>query len=201
VPAVLTRKILGSLGVIGAAAAVAGLGAFGGFTSSTSASTAVQDGTVSINLAVPGGAKSIPVTTSDFLPGDSLSRVVNLSNTGDVPLASVSVSATATPSSALVTDPLNGLTLSLRSCSKAWTETDTAAGAPTFTCGGTQQTLYAGPAVATQALTNPASLNPGGADKLVFTVTLPPAAGNNLQGLGATLSLSFVGVQRAGTGR
>ena len=197
----LARKILGSLSIIGAAAGIAGLGTFGSFTSSTSASTAVQDGTVSIDLAVPGGAKSIPVATSGFLPGDSLSRVVHLSNDGDVSLASVSLSTTATPTSALVTDPVNGLQLTLQSCSKSWTETDTAAGAPTYTCGGTQNTLYSGPAIATAALTNPASLAPGGTDKLMFTLALPTTAGNAEQNLSATLNLSFVGVQRAGAGR
>ncbi|MCU1617054.1 MAG: uncharacterized protein JWO98_4594 [Frankiales bacterium] len=197
----LTRKIMGSLGVLGAAASVAGLGTFGTFNDSTSVSTAVQDGTVSVNLAVPGGAKAIPVTTSGFLPSDSLSRQVNLSNDGDTMLASVSLSTTAAPSSALVTDQVNGLRLTVQSCSKAWTETDTAAGAPTFTCGGTQNTLYSGPAVTTTALTNPASLTPGGTDKIVFTLSLPTTAGNTEQNLSATLNLSFVGVQRGAASR
>jgi hypothetical protein len=198
---VQTRKILGSLGVMAAAASVAGLGTFGTFTDSTSASTAVQAGTVSLNLGVPGGPKTIPVSTAGFLPGDTLSRAVNLSNDGTAPLSSVSVAVTATPTSTLVTDPTNGLQLTLRSCSRSWTETDTATGAPTYTCGGTQSLLYAGPASGTWQLTSPASLNPGGTDHVAFTIALPTTADNTFQGLSAALHLSFVGVQRAGAAR
>lgn len=141
------------------------------------------------------------MTTSGFLPGDTLSRAVNLSNAGSVPLSSVTLTSTAAPVSALVTDPTNGLQLTLRDCSRAWTETDAANGAPTYTCGGTQTALYSGPAVGTAQLPGTAALNPGGTDHIVFTLAMPTTADNTYQGLSATLSLSFVGVQRTGAGR
>jgi hypothetical protein len=194
------HKLLGSLAVITAASAVAGLGTFGAFTDSTSVATAVESGVTSINLAVPGGFKTVPVATTDFFPGDSLSRAVNLQNDGDVGLSSVSLATTASPSSALVTDRVNGLQLTLRSCSKAWTESRPPA-APTYTCGGTERTVYAGPVMSTQTLGDPASLNPGGTDKLVFTISLPASAGNEMQGASATVSLAFTGVQRTGGAR
>ena len=196
----VVRKSLASAAVLAAAAAVAGLGTFGTFTDSTSVDTTVASGTVSIDLSVPGGPKAIPVTTADFLPGNSLSRPVHLANDGDVVLSAVSLASTATPSSALVSDPVNGLQLTLRSCSKSWTENRHAA-APTYTCGGTERALYAGPVASSQTLSNPASLDPGGTDKLLFTISLPTSAGNELQATTATVSLAFTGVQRTGTAR
>jgi hypothetical protein len=125
---------------------------------------------------------------------------VHLANDGDVVLSAVSLASTATPSSALVTDPVNGLQLTLRSCSKSWTENRQAA-VPTYTCGGTERMLYVGPVASTQTLSNPASLDPGGTDKLLVAISLPTSAGNNLQGMTATVSLAFTGVQRTGAAR
>src|SRR6185437_12946317 len=92
-----TRKVVGSLAIAGTAAAVAGLGTFGTFTDSTAPlNTSVNSGTVDINLAQPSGAFAVPVTTTGFVPGDSLTRAVDLSNTGDSALASVTLTSTAT---------------------------------------------------------------------------------------------------------
>ena len=77
------RKVVGSLGVIGAAAAVAGMGTFGTFTDSTTpVATTIQSGTLSIDVSQQGYA--VPVTTTGFVPGDSLTRAVNLVNDGNV---------------------------------------------------------------------------------------------------------------------
>ncbi|MGY1808175.1 TasA family protein [Blastococcus sp. SYSU D00669] len=193
-----TRKVVGSLAIAGAAAAVAGLGTFGTFTDSTTpVATTVQTGTVDINLNQPSGAYSIPVTTTNFVPGDSLTRAVNLTNDGSSALSSVTLTSVATGTATnLTTDAVNGLQLSLKSCSVAWTQGGTAA-APSYSCSGTERSLYAGPAAATVALSNPASLNAGGADHLVFSVSLPTSADNSFQGKSASLSLTFTGTQRA----
>src|SRR3954469_17528958 len=92
------RKVVGSLGVIGAAAAVAGVGTFGTFTDSTTpVKTTIDSATLDINAGPVGAA--IPVTTDGFLPGDSLTRAVNLVNSGTSPLGSVVLGTTvATPS-------------------------------------------------------------------------------------------------------
>jgi hypothetical protein len=197
------RKVVGSLGVIGAAAAVAGLGTFGAFTDSTTpVSTEVTAGSVDINLAQTGAA--IPVTTSAFVPGDSMSRAVTLSNDGNAALASVNLITTTTtsPASILTTDTTNGLQLSLKSCTVPWTQTLNAGGAPTYTCtGGTERTFGSGPAVSNFPLTNPASINPGGKDYLVFTVSLPSSADNTFQKQTAALKLEFSALQRTGTAR
>jgi len=193
------RKVVGSLAIIGTAAAVAGMGTFGSFTSSTTpVNTTIQSGSLSINVSQTGYA--VPVTTAGFLPGDSLTRAVTLINDGSAALGSISFSSVATAGSVLTTDTVNGLQLSLKSCSVPWTQGGTAS-APSYTCGGTTATLANGPAVNSIGLVNPASLNPGGVDHLVFSVSLPTSADNTFQGKSATLSLSFTGVQRTGTAR
>ena len=130
------RKVVGSLGVLGTAAAVAGMGTFGNFTDSTTpVATTIQSGTLSIDLSQPGYA--VPVTTTGFVPGDSMTRAVNLVNDGNSPLGSVTLSSSATASSVLTTDVTNGLQLTVKKCSVAWTQGGTASAA-TYTCSGTE---------------------------------------------------------------
>jgi hypothetical protein len=193
------RKVVGSLGVLGTAAAVAGLGTFGNFTDSTTpVATTIQSGTLSIDLTQPG--VPVPVTTTGFLPGDSMTRAVNLVNDGNSPLSAVSLSSTATASSVLTTDAVNGLQLTVKKCSVAWTQGGTAQ-APTYTCGGTETLVSSGPAVNIVAINGAAALNPGGTDYLTFSIALPASADNSFQGKSASLSLTFTGTQRTGTAR
>jgi hypothetical protein len=198
-----TRKVVGSLAILGTAAAVAGLGTYGNFTDSTTPmNTTVDTGTLSINLAQPGGAITIPATTTGFVPGDTMTRAVNLINDGGSALGSVSLTTSlSSASNALTTDVVNGLQLSVKGCTVAWTQGGTPT-APTYTCSGTESTLLSGSAAPRSAtLVNPASLAAGGVDNLVFSISLPASAGNNMQGLSASLGLTFTGVQRTGTAR
>jgi hypothetical protein len=200
-----TRKVVGSLAILGTAAAVAGLGTYGNFTDSTTPlSTTVDTGTLSINLAQPGGVVAIPVTTAGFVAGDSMTRAVDLVNDGAAAFNSVQLTAQATSAAnALTTDAVNGLQLSVKACTIAWTQGGTPT-APTYTCGATQRSLlntavaYAGASV---PLDTPASLQVGGVDHLIFSISLPTGAGNTMQGKSATLGLTFTGVQRPGTAR
>jgi hypothetical protein len=196
-----TRKVVGSLAIAGAAAAVAGLGTFGTFTSSTTpVATQVTTGNVAINLAQPSGSFSIPATTTGFVPGDSLTRAVTLSNSGTAGLSSITLGTTASASNLLSSDTVNGLQLAVKSCSVPYTQGGTAA-APTYTCSGAETVLRSGAAVTNIQLPALNSLNPGGSDNLVFTVSLPTSADNTFQGLSNTLNLTFTGVQRTGSAR
>jgi hypothetical protein len=191
------RKVVGSLGVIGAAAAVAGMGTFGTFTdSSTPVATTISSGSVDIDVSGP--AVSTPLTTNNFVPGDSVTQAVNLVNKGTSALGSVTLATTAgtpngVPVSVLTTDPVNGLQLALKSCAVAWSATNT--------CASGETLLSTGPVVGTRTLVNPAALNPGATDYLAFTVSLPTTADNSFQGRTAMLSLTFTGTQRTGTAR
>ena len=192
-----TRKVLGSLAVIGTAAAVAGLGTFGTFTDSTTpVSAELTSGKVSIDLTQP--AAPIPAVTTGLLPGDSIARTVTLRNDGDSPLSSVALGVTTSNPSVLTTDPVNGLQLTLKSCTVAWTQ----ASPTTYSCGGTERAIATpGAAVGDRTLDTPTSLTPGGTDHLLLAVSLPASADNTFQGKTSTLSLTFSGVQRAATSR
>jgi hypothetical protein len=186
------RKVVGSLGVIGAAAAVAGMGTFGTFTdSSTPVATTISSGTVDIDVSGP--AVSTPLTTTGFVPGDSVTQAVNLVNKGTSALGSVTLNTTGTGGTVLTSDAVNGLQLALKSCAVAWTATNT--------CASGEALLSTGPVVGTRTLVNPAALNPGATDYLAFTVSLPTSADNTFQGKSTTLSLTFTGTQRTGTAR
>ena len=193
------RKVVGSLGVIGAAAAVAGMGTFGSFTdSSTPVNSTINSATLDINAVQVG--ETVPVSTAGFVPGDTLTRAVNLVNLGSAPLGSVSLNTTVAAPSVLTTDAVNGLQMSVKSCSVPWTQGGVA-GAPTYTCSGTTQVLSSGPVINNLLLNNAASLAAGGTDYLTFAISLPASADNTFQGKSAALSLTFVGTQRTGTAR
>jgi hypothetical protein len=195
-----TRRVLGSLAVVGAAAAVAGLGTFGSFTDSTAPLAAtVSSGVVSIDLADAGGS-AYPIDVAGFVPGDRMTRVIDLVNDGSAPMASISMSAVATASSVLDTDATKGLQLAVRSCDVAWTMR-LADGAPVYDCRGTERTLAAGPVAGTKTLTAPAALAVRGVDHLAVSVTLPQDAGDAFQGRRSTMAISFTGTQATGTSR
>ncbi|MGY1636161.1 TasA family protein [Geodermatophilus sp. SYSU D00742] len=195
------RKILASLAVIGAAAAVAGLGTYGAFTDRTPAlTTTVQTATLGLDLVQPSGAVPIPASVSNFVPGDSMTRAVDLVNTGAPALSSVRLAITAGTSNLLTTDTVNGLRLSVRTCSAAWTQGGTSS-APTYSCPGTESTLHDGPISGTYTLSSPASLAPQGRDHFVFAISLPTSADNRFQRLSSTVNLTFTGTQVAGQAR
>jgi spore coat-associated protein N len=191
-------KLLASAALLAAAAGAAGLGTFGSFTSTTSASEAVSAGTVTIGVGTAGTTDNrLTVAASGIVPGDTIQRAVKLSNSGSQALSAVSLTTTATLSSALDTDTANGLQLSIDKCSTAWTESGTAP-AYTYTCGGTVSTVLASVPVigANLALNNLASLTAGTSDNLRVTLTFPSAAGNALQGANSTIAFAFTGTQR-----
>ncbi len=196
------RKVIGSLGVLGAAAAVAGLGTFGTFTDSTAPLNAsVNTGTLSINLTAANDTGTLTMTAGNFVPGDSLSRSVNLVNDGTTNFSAlnlVTAASDATKTSLLNTDAVNGLKVSVKSCSLPWTKPT----ATTYACSGVTKDLVTNaPAVSGNILPNVASINAGGTDHLVVTLALPTEAGNQFQGLSSALSLTFGGTQADGTSR
>jgi len=191
-------KLLGSLAVIGAAASIAGLGTFATFTSSTSASQSISSGTVSITLGAGGPANRLTIGASGLVAGDTIQRSVDLINNGSGSsdnLASVELTTTASPSSALDTNTTQGLQMAIDKCSVAWTES----GPPyTYTCSGTTSSVLASRAVigSSLALSNLSALTTGSTDHLRVTLTLPAAAPNALQGQSSGITYDFVGTQR-----
>jgi hypothetical protein len=191
-------KIVGALGAVGAAVAVAGLGTFGQFTDSTSpVNTRVDSGVVSIDVSAPSGA-SVPFSGGMMLAGDSRSALIDLVNDGTTPLSAVTLRSTATSSSVLDQDVVNGLQLTVESCSVAWT---TGAAAPT--CSGTSRTYFTQPIIVNNvALTSSAALAAGATDHLKLTASLPSSAsGDAFEGATSDLNFVFTGAQRGGGAR
>ena len=185
--------------MLGVAGAVAGLGTYGAFTDTGRVTTSVQSARVDVNVAIPSGA-SASMSASNFLPGDSMTRALDVVNNGSVSLSAVTLTVTANTANALVTDTTDGLQLSVRRCSQAWTWNGSSS-APAYTCAGTEDTVHSGSVRGATTLSTPGSAAPNGRDHLVFTLAMPTTAGNSFQGLGAVVTLTFTGTQLSGTPR
>lgn len=195
------RRVLLSAAALGLAGALAGMETLATWTATTSATHTLSSGTVLIALGDPGApANRLNVNGSGLVPGDTLQRSFDLSNTGSQNLSSITLTTTASPSSLLDTDPTSGLQMVVERCSVAWTESG-ASPAFGYTCSGATTTIISSRAVIQPALTMPglSALTAGGTDHLRLTLTFPPTAGGTFQGLSSTLTYAFLGTQRAGT--
>ncbi len=163
---------------VGTAAAVVGLGTFGTFTSTTTQAAGPETaGSVVIALGATGAATNrLDLGATGLVPGDTMQRAFQLSNTGNQSLASITLTTTASPSSLLDTDATNGLQLLIQRCSNVWTEAGTSP-AFTYACsgGGTITTVLASRPVigANVALSSLGSLTNGQTDNLSATLTFP----------------------------
>lgn len=202
----MLKNIIASIAVLGATVSIAALGTFATFTSSTEADQAsLATGSVSIALGAAGPANRLTLGASGLLPGDTMQRVVDLSNSGVAgsdDLGSVALTTAAATSSLLDTDATNGLKVAIDKCSQTWTESGSSP-AFTYTCGGTTTSVLAERAVigSSVSLANLASLAAGQTDRLRFTLTLPATAPNAMQGLSSQLTYTFTGTQRTATSK
>ncbi len=220
------RRIALSIALLlGAAAALIG-GAFATFTDSVTAGPqAITSGTV--KLAV-GPVNDVATGATNIAAGDTIAREADLNSTGGtIANKEITLKFSAAPTSLLDTDPTNGLQVSVKACSVAWTrKVETPPPAFKYTCSGTESTVKIGGAETASvsslettagALTPLNSLGAGGQDYLVFTLTLPSTAPGNvgkvpvcsgtsggteatedLQGCSSTLTYAFQATQRNG---
>lgn len=197
------KKLLLSAVLLSGGAALAGHGAFATFTSPASGGPqTISTGTVVIALGATGASTNrLNVNASGIAAGDTIQRTVDLTNSGTLSLASITLGMSASTSSLLDTDATNGLQTVIDECSVPWTEGGTAP-AYTYTCSGTTTPILSSTSVfalkSTPAtLAGVAALSPSGTDHLRVTLTLPSTAGNTFQGLTSTVSYNFLGTQRA----
>lgn len=190
-----TGKILASVALVGTAGAVAGLGTYGAFTSTTSANAAVDAGTVKIALgSAPNSSLNLPV--SGLLPGDTVERLVDLTNTGTVDLRSVYLTTkeAGNAESALTSGKVPGLQMTIEKCSVPWTGRT----AP-YTCpdsGGASVVRADSPIIGGTNLGDLAALKVKGTDHLKFTANLHKDTPNTSQGAASTISFTFDATQR-----
>jgi hypothetical protein len=220
---IVRRKLLLSLGVLGVTTGVLAVGTYALFSANTtSASNLFATGTLTLSNS---NSASATVTLSNMIPGDSVTGLVTVQNTGTedltgYQLATAVTAGTPTNPNALTTDATNGLQVWMSRCSQAWSGSGASA-----TCGGTVSDVV-GTSAAPVAITtgSPFSLASGalctssaavsaatrtarnttctvtGNDYLRARVSLPSSAGNSFQGLSTTLSLTFQGTQATGSG-
>jgi spore coat-associated protein N len=195
-------RLVLSIVLILIAVSLAGVGAFASFTSTASVSQSITSGTVTIALGSTGTANNrLDVAATGVVPGDTIQRAVNVSNTGNQDFASISLTTTASTSSLLDTDASNGLQMVIERCSVACTESGSAP-AYTYTCSGTTSTVVSSRAIIGAGVTfGNVLLTAGSTNNLRVTLTLPSTAGNTLQGLTSVISYAFTGTQRAATNK
>jgi spore coat-associated protein N len=191
-----------SIALILVAVALAGVGAFAAFTSSASVSQSIASGTVKIALGATGTADNrLNIAATGVVPGDTIQRAVNVSNTGNQDFASITLTTAASTSSLLDTDATDGLQMVIERCSVAWTEGGSAP-AYTYTCSGTTSSVLSSRAVIGSSLSlSNLGLTAGTTNHLRVTLTLPSTAGNTLQGLTSVIAYTFTGTQRAATSK
>ena len=181
--------------------ALAGSGVLATWTATTSAGNTLAAGTVLIALGNTGASTNrLTVNASGLVPGDTVQRSFDITNTGSQDMASVTLTNTASPSSLLDTDTTHGLQMVVDRCSAAWTESGSSP-AFSYSCSGSTTTILSSRPVIQSALamSGLSALTAGGTDHLRLTLTFPSTAGSTFQGLSSTLTYSFLGTQRAGT--
>jgi len=195
------RRVLLGMAILAGVLTFTGLGTYALFTSTTSvAQAAVTSGSLTLVTPSAGATNRLTLGASNLVPGDTMQRIVDLTNSGGAAMASITLTTSASPSSLLDTDTTNGLQLVIDKCSVAWTESGSSP-AFTYTCGGTTSSVLAtrpviGSAI---ALSNLASVAGSATDRLRITLTLPSIAGNTLQGQSSAITYTFTGTQRAPT--
>jgi spore coat-associated protein N len=197
------HKLILSLALLMFSVGIVGVGAFATFTSSAGVSHTISSGTVTITLGATGASTNrLNIDASGIVPGDTIQRSVNLIDSGNQDLASITLTTVASPTSLLDTDATNGLQMTVDRCSVAWTEAGTAP-AYTYTCAGSSSVVLAArPLIGSNiALSNLGALTAGTTDLLRVTLSLPVTAGNTFQGLTSTVTYTFTGTQRAGTNK
>ncbi len=173
----------------------------------TVSQAAVTAGHMQLTVPAAGVTNRLTLGASGIAPGDTLSRALDLnvdaSTTASL-MTGITLTVTASPSSALNTDATNGLKIWIAKCSLAWTETGTTP-AFSYTCGGTQSDVLGTSAsptaistVSASALSN-VTTSASANNKLMVKLTFPTAAGDTFQDATSTLSFAFTGTQRAGS--
>jgi spore coat-associated protein N len=192
----VARRFALSAALLGLAAGLLHLGTtHSGFTAPSSAGAAsFSTGFVDLSVPAAGPGNRLTVDATGIVPGDYMERAVDLTNSGTFNLSGVTLTTTASLSSALDTDTAKGLQVSIDRCSVPWTEAGTPPGYVYGCSGTTSSVLSARPVImANAALANVSATTAGDTDHLRVVLTFPPAAGDSMQGLSSHLTFTFVG--------
>ena len=177
-------------------------------SASNTSGGSVTTGTLILTQA-PSGVTGITggfaTAITSMAPGDVVNRYVDLTSSGTLNSASMTLGASGSPSNALTTNGTAGLQVTIKECSVAWTNTGT--------CSGTQTTDLASTSVL--SLVTPASLTlqansllSGAVIHLQIGIALPAGSevtvngvlpGGTVQGLTTAVTWTFTETQRIAT--
>jgi len=148
---------------------------------------------VGIALGKPGKTNRLTVPSVAVAAGDRMQRPFDLKNSGATTLQMVAMTTTASPSSRLDTDPVNGLQLQIDRCVNPWKQIKKT---PQYSCNKPITSVVAPrPVIGTGiALSGLAGLAQHKVAHLLLTLSLPTAAPNTLQGQTTALTYTFTAI-------
>jgi hypothetical protein len=222
------KRWAGAAGCIGAAAALAAHAANASFGGPATADQSAATNAGQLYLTVPGSGSTnrMTLTVDGLYPASSdnstpwRERVAEVTNGGNLPLATYTITTAASANNNLSNNPGNGLVMIIDECPTSWVEGGTVA-EPTYTCAGNAQVDVLGcdapcsdgfPLVydvttgttpntfstaGSPALAN-IDLAAGHVNHLRFRFKLPYGASSGAQGLSVNVTFTFDGTQRAG---
>jgi hypothetical protein len=164
------------------------LGTYAGFSATTAGpGNTFSTGSVALvaELGAPSGSGAFTFgTLTDMVPGETTVKFLDVTRTGTLDF-NLAAAASATASSALNTDATNGLQLTVKHCTVAWSGIDG--------CAGTVSTLYAGrlaPLTGSPVSLGSVTAATGSVAHLQLGVALPSTA-TSLNGLSSTIEFTW----------
>ena len=134
--------------------------------------------TATLSMSNDKSAAGSLVSLTGLVPGDTATRTVTITNAGNAPF-SYATAVSATAATALWTDTVNGLQVSV------------SRGA---------STLYTGSLAGLSIAASP-TVAVAGTDTLTFVFSLPTTAGNTFQGLTQDFTVTYTATQLAGSAK
>ena len=140
----------------------------------------VNSGTLKLTQA-PSGVAGITggfsTAITNVAPGDTVNRYIELTNGGTLDGAVLTLATTATPGNALTTDGTNGLQVTVRECSVAWTNAGVCSGTTTTALASTSLLAMGVAKTLTMSTLLSTSTN-----YLQFSINLPTGSENTING-------------------
>ena len=177
---------------------------FASLTATATAATSVTTGTLKLTQTATGASGGFATAITAMAPGDSTNRYVTLLNGGTLDAITPTLRVADSGTTALTTNGVAGLQVTINACSVAWTQA-------TGACGGSTTAVLATTSANTlltnQSITLPSNLA-AASSALKITLSLPTGSEvttdgtlpiGTVQGISTTLTWTFTETQRTAT--
>jgi hypothetical protein len=141
----------------------------------------VNSGTLKLTQA-PSGVVGITggfnTAITNVAPGDTVNRYITLTNGGTLDGAVLTLATTSTPGNALTTDGTNGLQVTVKECSVAWSNAGV--------CSGTTTTALASTSLLAMGVAKTLTMSTllsTSSNYLQFSINLPAGSENTINGV------------------